>query len=153
MKVQIKKLYPDAHVPYRVHLSDAGADLYAYIPYYKGNLTRPILRIEPGEKPTLVEVGFAMALPNGYEAQIRPRSGLACKQGVTVANSPGTIDASYRGKIMVGLVNLTNYPVEIQHGDRIAQMVISKVEMPEYEEVQELDETERGEGGFGSSGR
>lgn len=151
MKVQIKKLYPDAKLPHRAHLTDAGADLYAYIPYKNGSTER-ILRIEPGEHPTLVEVGFSMALPDGYEAQIRPRSGLACKHGITVANSPGTIDSSYRGSVMVGLVNLTNYPYEIQHEDRIAQMVIAKVELPEFEEVNELDKTDRDVGGFGSSG-
>lgn len=152
VKIQIKKLFPTAKLPERKHLTDAGADLFAYIPFKNGN-TNQTLRIEPGEKPTLVDVGFAMAIPEGYEGQIRPRSGLACKEGLTVANSPGTIDASYRGPVKVGLVNLTNYPVEIEHGDRIAQMVIAKVELPEYEEVNELDETDRGIGGFGSTGK
>lgn len=150
MKIQIKKLYPDAQLPHRAHLTDAGADLYAYLADQAGQYTT--IRIEPGEKPTLVSTGFSMAIPEGYEAQIRPRSGLACKFGITVANAPGTIDSSYRGPVKVGLVNLTNYPYEVQHGDRIAQMVISKVELVEFEEVTELTETERSQGGFGSTG-
>lgn len=149
MKVQIKKLFPDAKLPHRAHLTDAGADLYAYL---GGKHPHQNLIIQPGEKPTLIGVGFSMALPDGYEAQIRPRSGLACKYGITVANSPATIDSSYRGPVKVGLINLTNYPYEIQHGDRIAQMVIAKVELAEFEEVGELNDTDRGQGGFGSTG-
>lgn len=145
MKVQIKKLYPDAHLPHRAHLTDAGADLYAYT-------DGKTIRIEPGEKPTLIDVGFSMTIPDGYEAQIRPRSGLACKHGITVANAPGTIDSQYRGNVKVGLVNLSNYPYEVEHGDRIAQMVIAKVELVEFEEVSELDKTDRNTGGFGHTG-
>lgn len=148
MKIQIKKLHQDAQLPKRAHLTDAGADLYAYIDNDHQEIT-----IETGEKPTLVSVGFSMAIPDGYEAQIRPRSGLACKHGVTVANAPGTIDAQYRGPIKVGLVNLSNYPYVVEHGDRIAQMIISKVELVEFEEVDDLDNTDRASAGFGSSGK
>jgi dUTP pyrophosphatase len=151
MKIQIKKLYPDAKLPHRAHLTDAGADLYAYIELNVATSRRE-LTIDPGETPTLVDTGFTMAIPDGYEAQIRPRSGLACKHGITVANSPGTIDSGFRGSVKVGLVNLTNYPYVVNHGDRIAQMIISKVELAEFEEVYELDDTDRGTGGFGSSG-
>ena len=93
-----------------------------------------------------------LELPEGYEAQIRPRSGLAAKQGITVLNSPGTIDADYRGEIGVILANVSNEPVTIQHGDRIAQMVISRHQQAEWIEVETLSQTERGSGGFGSTG-
>jgi len=107
--------------------------------------------LQPGET-ALVPTGFAMAIPPGYEAQLRPRSGLALKSGITLLNSPGTIDADYRGPVQVILTNLGHEPFYINPGDRIAQMVIAKVEQPEIIEVQELDDTARGEGGFGSSG-
>ena len=93
-----------------------------------------------------------MALPKGYEAQVRPRSGLAAKRGITVLNSPGTIDADYRGEICVILVNLSSEPFVIEDGERIAQMVIARHEQAEWEQVDVLDETERGAGGFGHSG-
>jgi dUTP pyrophosphatase len=93
-----------------------------------------------------------MELPTGFEAQVRPRSGLAAKRGITVLNSPGTIDADYRGEIGVILVNVSNEPVVITHGDRIAQMVISRFEQANWEEVEVLSDTERGSGGFGSTG-
>jgi len=107
--------------------------------------------LQPGET-ALIPTGFAMAIPPGYEAQLRPRSGLALKNGITLLNSPGTIDADYRGPVQVILTNLGHEPFFINPGDRIAQMVIAKVEQPEIIEVQELDDTTRGEGGFGSSG-
>lgn len=100
----------------------------------------------------MVPTGLFIELPVGYEAQVRPRSGLAAKHGITVLNSPGTIDADYRGEIKVILVNLSNEAFEIQNGERIAQMVIAKHETVEWEEVDSLSETERGAGGFGSSG-
>lgn len=100
----------------------------------------------------LVKTGLFIELPIGYEAQVRPRSGLAFKNGVTVLNSPGTIDADYRGEIGVILVNLSNEPFTIQNGERIAQLVIAKHERAEWYEVNELTETSRGEGGFGSTG-
>ena len=93
-----------------------------------------------------------MALPKGYEAQVRPRSGLALKKGITVLNTPGTIDADYRGEIGVILVNLSNEPFTVENGERIAQMVIAKCEQANFIAVEELDETDRGAGGFGSTG-
>ena len=102
---------------------------------------------------TLVPTGLYIALPAGFEAQVRPRSGLAAKHGITVLNTPGTIDADYRGEIKVILVNLSNTPFEIVPGERIAQMVVARHERVEWKETDSLDETERGAGGFGSTGR
>ena len=127
---------------YQTELS-AGMDLYA-------NIDEPIT-LKPLER-TLVKTGLFISLPKGYEAQVRPRSGLAFKNGITVLNTPGTIDADYRGEIGVILVNLSSQDFTINDGDRIAQMVIAKHETAIWEEVENLDETERGEGGFGSSG-
>lgn len=121
----------------------AGMDLRA-------NIDEPIT-LAPLERK-LVSTGLYMALPAGYEAQVRPRSGLAIKKGVTVLNSPGTIDADYRGEVCVILINLSNEPFVIEDGERIAQMVIAKHEQPELIEVESLDETERGAGGFGHTG-
>lgn len=100
----------------------------------------------------LVPTGLFIALPKGYECQVRPRSGLAAKKGVTVANAPGTIDADYRGEIKVILVNLSSEPFVINDGERIAQLVVARHEVVEWEPVDELDSTERGEGGFGHTG-
>ncbi|WP_445386309.1 dUTP diphosphatase [Robiginitalea sp. IMCC44478] len=118
------------------------------------------LRAEIAEPVTLnsleravVKTGLFIELPDGYEAQIRPRSGFAAKQGVTVLNSPGTIDADYRGEIGVILVNLSKEPVIISKGDRIAQMVIARHERAEWEEVSALTDSQRGSGGFGSTGK
>ena len=121
----------------------AGMDLRA-------NLDTPIV-LQPLER-TLVPTGLFMALPQGYEAQVRPRSGLAIKKGITVLNSPGTIDADYRGEVCVILVNLSNEPFTITDGERIAQMVIARHEQVEWCECEVLDETDRGAGGFGHSG-
>ena len=127
---------------YQTELS-AGMDLYA-------NIDEPIT-LKPLER-TLVKTGLFISLPKGYEAQVRPRSGLAFKNGITVLNTPGTIDADYRGEIGVILVNLSSQDFTINDGDRIAQMVIAKHDTAIWEEVENLDETNRGEGGFGSSG-
>lgn len=108
--------------------------------------------IIPVGKHALVPTGLFMQLPDGYEAQVRPRSGLAAKFGITVLNSPGTIDADYRGEIAVNLINLGDEDFEISNGDRIAQMVINKIEQISFESVTFLDETERGAGGHGSTG-
>lgn len=121
----------------------AGMDLRA-------NLEAPII-LKPMER-AMIPTGLFIELPVGYEAQVRPRSGLAAKHGITVLNTPGTIDADYRGEIKVILVNLSTEAFEIQHGERIAQMVIAKHETVQWEEVETLSETERGAGGFGSSG-
>lgn len=107
--------------------------------------------LQPLER-TLLPTGLYIELPRGYEAQIRPRSGLALKRGLTVLNSPGTIDADYRGEVKIILINLSQEPQTIEPGERICQMVIARHEQPEVVEVQELTATERGEGGFGHSG-
>ena len=122
----------------------AGMDLRA-------NLEEPI-QLGPLER-AIVPTGLYIALPEGFEAQIRPRSGLAAKQGLTVLNSPGTIDADYRGEIKVILVNLSNSSVQVHDGDRVAQMVIARYEQAHWTEVETLDETMRGAGGFGSTGK
>lgn len=121
----------------------AGVDLRA-------NIDSPVVIAPLGR--VLIPTGLYMALPEGYEAQVRPRSGLALKQGIMVLNTPGTIDADYRGEIGVILANISNVEVCINDGDRIAQMVISKYEKAVFEEVDILDETERGAGGFGHTG-
>jgi len=124
-------------------LASAGMDLRA-------NLLE-LVTLKPLER-AIIKTGLHIALPMGYEAQIRPRSGLSAKHGITVLNAPGTIDADYRGEIGVILVNLSNDEFTIKDGDRIAQMVIAKFEHTKWEEVDLLDETSRGEGGFGSTG-
>lgn len=121
----------------------AGLDLRAFI-------SEPVT-LGPLER-AMVPTGLFIALPEGYEAQVRPRSGLAAKHGVTVLNTPGTIDADYRGELKVILVNLSNEPFTIEPGERIAQMVVARCEQVEWEPVDSLDETARGEGGFGSTG-
>lgn len=143
MKVRIvnKSAHP---LPSYATPQSAGVDLRA-------NLETTVT-IGPLER-ALVPTGLFIALPAGYEAQVRPRSGLAAKHGITVLNTPGTIDADYRGEIKVILVNLSNEPFEIVPGERIAQMVIARHETAEWEEVESLDSTERGAGGFGSTGR
>jgi dUTP pyrophosphatase len=108
--------------------------------------------LEPGER-ALVETGIAVAIPEGYEGQIRPRSGVARKEGLTVLNSPGTIDSDYRGEVKVLVVNLGQREIDICDGDRIAQLVICPVVQAHLVEVEELDDTDRGSGGFGSTGR
>jgi dUTP pyrophosphatase len=122
----------------------AGMDL-------KANTTEPIV-LGPLERQ-MIPTGLYIALPEGYEAQVRPRSGLAAKYGVTVANSPGTVDADYRGEIKVILINLSNEKFVVNPGDRIAQMVVARYERVEWNEVATLDETERGEGDFGHTGK
>ena len=121
----------------------AGMDLRAFI-------TKPVV-LEALDR-ALIPTGLYIEMPEGYEAQVRPRSGLAIKHGVTVINSPGTVDADYRGEICVELVNLSNKPYTIESGERIAQLVFNKCEQAELVEVEELSETERGEGGFGHTG-
>ena len=124
----------------------AGVDLCAALP------ADETLTIGPGRR-AMVPCGFAIALPEGFEAQVRPRSGLAAKHGVTVLNSPGTIDADYRGEVKVILVNLGDETFEIRRGDRIAQLVVAPVSAVEFREVEVLEGTARGSGGFGSTGR
>ena len=142
MKVQIINR---GHHPLPQYATEqsAGLDLRA-------NLDSPV-ELKPLERK-LIPTGLYMALPKGYEAQVRPRSGLAIKKGITVLNSPGTIDADYRGEICVILINLSDQPFLINDGERIAQMVIARHEQAEWEQVDVLDMTERGAGGFGHSG-
>ena len=125
-------------------VNSAGVDL-------KANIEEPIV-LEPLQR-AIVPTGLRIALPEGTEAQVRPRSGLAAKHGITVLNSPGTIDADYRGEIGVILVNLSDKAFIVNPGDRIAQMVVARYERVEWDEVAELGSTDRGEGGFGSTGR
>lgn len=130
-------------LPHYETIASAGMDLRANLS--ESRVLKPLER-------SVVGTGLFIELPIGIEAQVRPRSGLAAKKGITVLNAPGTIDADYRGEIGVILVNLSNEDFLIQNGERIAQLVIAKHERPDWEEVQELSETERGEGGFGSTG-
>jgi dUTP pyrophosphatase len=142
MKIQIINKSQHALPNYET-IASAGMDLRA-------NLNESIT-LKPLER-TIVKTGLFIELPIGYEAQVRPRSGLAAKRGVTVLNSPGTVDADYRGEIGVILVNLSNEEFVIEDGERIAQLIIAKHERAEWTEVTELSETSRGEGGFGSTG-
>ena len=140
IKVVNKSKHP---LPHYATTQSAGMDLRA-------NLDEPIT-LKPLDR-TLVKTGIFMELPAGYESQVRQRSGLAFKKGITVLNTPGTIDADYRGEVGVILVNLSNEDFVVEDGERVAQMVIAKHEQPSWEEVEELIETERGAGGFGSTG-
>lgn len=142
MKVQIVNKSQWPCPVYATKLS-AGVDL-------KANTDSPIT-LEPLQR-AMVPTGLYLAIPEGYEAQVRPRSGLAAKHGITVLNSPGTIDADYRGEVKVILVNLSNESFVINPGERIAQMVFAQYQQVDWEEVESLDETQRGEGGFGSTG-
>jgi len=145
LKIELKKLdnFKDLDLPaYETNLA-AGVDLRAAI---EGNLV-----LEPGAR-SLIATGLAMALPAGYEAQIRPRSGLAYKHGISVVNSPGTIDADYRGEVKILLINHGDTPFTIERGDRIAQMVIAPVTQANFMVVDTLSETKRGSGGYGSTG-
>jgi dUTP pyrophosphatase len=143
MKVQIinRSHHP---LPQYATPQSAGVDLRA-------NIESPI-ELRPMER-RLVPTGLFMALPPGFEAQVRPRSGLAIKKGVTVLNSPGTIDADYRGEVCVVLINLSSEPFVINDGERIAQMIVSRFEQVEWDDVEVLDETERGAGVFGHTGK
>ena len=154
--------YDDLHVvPEYAKEGDSGADLRAFVRLAFGKTqddvvagdatARPSVRLYPGER-VLIRTGICLALPPGYEAQVRPRSGLATNNGVTVLNAPGTVDNGYRGEIKVLLVNTGNRLCDINHGDRIAQLVIAPVSQAVFSEVELLDETDRGDGGFGSSG-
>lgn len=142
---QIKRLPHNQDLPLPRYMTEhsAGMDLHAAVN------DRTV--IPPGEW-RLIPTGLAIALPDGYEAQVRPRSGLALKQGVSILNTPGTVDADYRGEVGVILMNHSKQDLVIRRGDRIAQMIINKIERIEFEEVPELTETERGAGGFGHTG-
>lgn len=143
MTIKVKITSAGGMLPDYKTKGSAGMDINAC-------LTEPI-KLDPGER-TLVPTGIAIELPDGYEAQIRARSGLAVKFGIGLVNGIGTIDSDYRGEIKVALINLGSQPFEIQNGDRIAQMVVSKYERIEWDPVDELNESARGEGGFGHTG-
>ncbi|WP_370477462.1 dUTP diphosphatase [Tamlana flava] len=142
--MQIKIINKSSHdLPHYETIASAGMDLRA-------NLSEPRI-LKPLER-TIVGTGLFIELPIGFEAQVRPRSGLAAKKGITVLNAPGTVDADYRGEIGVIMVNLSNEEFTINNGERIAQLIVAKHERAEWLQVQELSETARGEGGFGSTG-
>jgi dUTP pyrophosphatase len=143
MRIRIQRIHPDAKLPAYAHgpNEDAGMDLCAV----------EDMVLEPGV-PNLVATGLTLEIPPGYEAQVRPRSGLALRHAITMPNAPGTIDPGYRGEIRVILLNLGQEPYAIHAGDRIAQMIVARYEAAEWAE-ENLAESARGEGGFGSSGR
>jgi dUTP pyrophosphatase len=142
VEVLIKRLDPDLPVPSRAHPGDAGVDLFAAAD----------AELAPGQR-VIVPTGVAIALPDGYAAFVHPRSGLGARHGITIVNAPGTVDAGYRGEIRVTLLNTdTQAPVRFQRGDRIAQLVVQRVERPVFLEVDTLPGSARGDGGFGSTG-
>ena len=143
LEITVQKLDADVKMPAYAHEGDAGVDLYS-----SGNFN-----LKPGER-VLVPTGLKMAIPHGYEGQVRPKSGLALKHGITVLNTPGTVDAPYRGEVGVIVINhdpKTAY--DIKKGEKIAQMVFNKVEYADFTEAKELAATTRGEGGYGSTGK
>lgn len=141
--VKVQRLRPDAHVP--IYMTDlaAGMDLYAALDNS--------IAIKPGER-ALLPTGIALSIPPGFEGQVRPRSGLALKSGIGLVNSPGTVDADYRGEIGIILINHGQEDYVVHHGDRIAQLVIGPVYRARFEIVEDLDETRRSRGGFGHTG-
>ena len=143
IKVQIIRLRERAQVPSYMSVGAAGCDICACVD--------DTILISPMERKA-IPTGLALAIPPGYEIQVRPRSGLSFKKGLTVVNAPGTIDSDYRGEVMVLVVNLGSEAIEIKHGERIAQLVLQRVDQIQWVEVMELSNTERGAGGFGSTG-
>ncbi|MCF7861983.1 dUTP diphosphatase [Candidatus Woesearchaeota archaeon] len=141
VNVKVKKIKDNAVIPQYAHEGDAGVDLYSCERYV----------LSPGQR-VLVSTGIKIAVPMGYEAQVRPKSGLALKAGITVLNTPGTIDAPYRGEVGVILMNHSDTEFVVEPNTKVAQMVLKKVEQAEFSEVDDLDDTSRGEGGFGSTG-
>jgi dUTP pyrophosphatase len=146
VKIHVKRLRKDQSIPLPRYMTQgsSGMDLFAFL--------EEEVTLEPGERK-LIPTGISVAIPEGFEGQIRPRSGLAVRHGIGVVNGPGTIDADYRGEISVLLINFDHAPFTIRHGDRIAQMVISRVYRATFEELSELPPTGRQEGGFGHTGR
>lgn len=142
--MEIKVINKSQHeLPHYETVASAGMDLRA-------NIEEPVT-LAPLER-AIIKTGLFIELPVGYEAQVRPRSGLAAKKGITVLNAPGTVDADYRGEIGVILINLSNEPFTVTNGERVAQLVIAKHERADWKEVDELSTTDRGQGGFGSTG-
>jgi len=141
IEVLIQKLHNDAVIPKYAHEGDAGVDLHSTIDY----------GLKPGEK-ALIPTGLKMAIPKGYEGQVRPKSGLALKSGITVLNTPGTVDAPYRGEVGVIVINHSKDPYQIRKGEKIAQMIFNEIKYANFKVVDSLNETSRGEGGYGSTG-
>lgn len=141
VQVRVKRLNPDAKIPKAAKKGDVAFDLYSVIDY----------EIKPGERYA-IPTGIALEIPIGYEGQVRPRSGLALRAGLTVLNTPGTIDSGYRGEVKTIIINLGDTPFQITKGMRISQLAIRPVPDVEFVEVDELSDTDRGEGGFGSTG-
>jgi dUTP pyrophosphatase len=143
LEIAVQKLAADVKMPAYAHEGDAGLDLYSTINH----------TLQPGER-VLIPTGLKMAIPHGYEGQVRPKSGLALKHGLTVLNTPGTVDAPYRGEVGVILINLDpKTPYEVKKGEKVAQMVFNKIEYATFTEAADLTATTRGEGGFGSTGK
>jgi len=143
-RLLVRRIHEAAELPRRMSADAAGLDLAACLPGGPETLA-------PGER-RLIPTGVALAIPTGYEGQVRPRSGLALRHGISIVNAPGTIDADYRGELKVILINLGDAPFVVQHGERIAQLVVAPVAMAEVDEVELLPDAARGEGGFGSTG-
>jgi dUTP pyrophosphatase len=143
VEIRFKRIHPGAQMPAYQSAEAAGMDLHAC-------LDAPVT-LQPGDLAR-IPLGFIMAIPKGHEGQVRPRSGLAAKFGVTVPNAPGTIDSDYRGEAMVALINLGRAAFTVEHGMRIAQLIVAPVLHVQVREVDELDATQRGSGGFGSTG-
>lgn len=142
LPIEVQRLDPDLPLPTYAHPGDAGADL----------LTAVDVTLAPGQR-ALVPTGIALAVPEGYVALVHPRSGLAARHGLSIVNSPGTIDSGYRGEIKVLLVNLDPaQPIQLRRGDRVAQLVVQRVEQASFVEVDRLPESSRGTGGYGSTG-
>ena len=141
MRIPLKRLDPNLPIPRHAHEGDGGVDLHA----------TEATTLAPGER-TMMPTGIAIAIPEGFAGLVVPRSGLAARQGISIVNAPGLVDSGYRGELKVILVNLGAEPVDVERGDRIAQLVIVAVETQEYVEVDELPDSVRGEGGFGSTG-
>jgi len=141
LRIKINKIKENAILPHYAHEGDAGVDLYSIEDYV----------LKPGQR-ILVSTGIKIAIPKGYEGQIRSKSGLALNYGISICNSPATIDSGYRGEIGVIAINHSNEEFKIKKGTKIAQMVFNKIEKAEFEEVKDLDTTKRGQNGFGSTG-
>lgn len=141
VNIKVKKVHPDAILPDYAHFGDSGMDVFS--------VQEAVLKTR---ERALIKTGLKLEIPSGYEIQVRPKSGLALKDGITCLNSPGTVDSNYRGELGIIMINHSSKPFKIEKGKKIAQLVLNKVEFVDIEEVDEINETSRGEGGFGSTG-
>jgi dUTP pyrophosphatase len=141
VKIKVKKIHPEATAPIYEHKGDAGMDVFSVQDLF----------LQPRER-ALIRTGLILEIPKGYEVQVRPKSGLALKDGITCLNTPGTIDSTYRGELGVILINHSSKPFFVQRGKKIAQLVVNKIETAKIQVVKEVSKTARGEGGFGSTG-